>query len=133
MVENPLIGSWRHLVMDIRWRHPERFPYRLIYCVDGIGKSILVIAVLHAARHDSRWLGGFEKRRVSVKIMLMSIFPGPPCRAHRGIIPQVQEAFPVGLFETICAPVLGLPSPRHHFRNTREGHPSHFGCRPRLL
>ncbi len=51
----PLIGSRRHPVMDIRWRFPKRFPYRVIYRVDETGQAILVIAVLHAARHDSRW------------------------------------------------------------------------------
>ena len=55
IAENPMIGSRRHPVMDIRWRYPERFPFRVIYCVDESAKSILVIAVLHAARHDSRW------------------------------------------------------------------------------
>jgi plasmid stabilization system protein ParE len=57
--EHPFIGSRRHPAMDIRWRYPERFPYRVIYCIDEIGKSVLVIAVLHAARHESRW-----KRRI---------------------------------------------------------------------
>lgn len=57
IAKNPLICSRRHPVMDIRWRYPARFPYRVIYGVDAIGKSILVIAVLHAARQDSRWLG----------------------------------------------------------------------------
>lgn len=52
---NPLIGSRRHPVLDIRWRYPKRFPYRVIYKIDETAKSILVIAVLHAARHDSRW------------------------------------------------------------------------------
>lgn len=51
----PLIGSRRHPSLDIRWRYPERFPYHIIYCVDEIAESILVIAVLHAACHDSRW------------------------------------------------------------------------------
>jgi len=55
IAENPMIGSRRHPVMDIRWRYPERFPFRVIYCVDENSKSILVIAVLHAARRDSRW------------------------------------------------------------------------------
>ena len=57
IAENPLIGSRRHPVKDIRWRYPERFPYRVIYRVDEVRKSILVIAVLHGARHDSRWQG----------------------------------------------------------------------------
>lgn len=51
----PLIGSRRHPSLDIRWRYPERFPYRIIYRVDEETETILVIAVLHAARHESRW------------------------------------------------------------------------------
>jgi plasmid stabilization system protein ParE len=55
VAESPLIGSRRHPVMDVRWRYPRRFPYRVIYSIDDIGNSILVIAVLHAARHESKW------------------------------------------------------------------------------
>lgn len=51
----PLLGSRRHPLQNIRWRYPERFPYRIIYKVDEAQEAILVIAVLHAARHDSRW------------------------------------------------------------------------------
>jgi hypothetical protein len=29
---NPLIGSRRHPVLDIRWRYPKRFPYRVGHC-----------------------------------------------------------------------------------------------------
>lgn len=52
----PLIGSRRHPSMDIRWRYPDRFPYRVIYAVDEVERVILVIAVLHVAQHESRWL-----------------------------------------------------------------------------
>ena len=52
----PLIGSRRHPAMDIRWRYPDRFPYRVIYSINQVEQFILVIAVLHAARHESRWL-----------------------------------------------------------------------------
>lgn len=55
IAQNPLIGARRHPEMDIRWRYPERFPYRVIYRVNELEKSVLVIAVLHAARHHSRW------------------------------------------------------------------------------
>lgn len=51
----PLIGSRRHPSLDIRWRYPERFPYRVIYGVDESTESIPDIAILHAARHDSGW------------------------------------------------------------------------------
>lgn len=53
--EHPLLGARRHPTLDVRWRYSERFPYRVIYAVDEEQKAILVIAVLHAARHDSRW------------------------------------------------------------------------------
>jgi mRNA-degrading endonuclease RelE of RelBE toxin-antitoxin system len=52
---NPLLNSRRHPTKNIRWRYPERFPYRIIYEVDEIQNTILVIAILHAARHDQRW------------------------------------------------------------------------------
>ena len=51
----PMIGSRRHPARNIRWRYPQRFPYRVVYLVDDQQDIVLVIAVLHAARHDSRW------------------------------------------------------------------------------
>lgn len=53
--ELPLIGAKRHPTLDLRWRYPARFPYRVIYIVDEAARTILVIAVLHAARHDAGW------------------------------------------------------------------------------
>ena len=53
--KHPLLGGRRHPSLDVRWRYPERFPYRVIYAVDEEKEEILVIAVLHAARHDQRW------------------------------------------------------------------------------
>jgi len=29
--ENPFVGSRRHPIKNIRWRYPDRFPYRVIY------------------------------------------------------------------------------------------------------
>ncbi|MDP4624336.1 MAG: type II toxin-antitoxin system RelE/ParE family toxin [Akkermansiaceae bacterium] len=55
IVEHPHIGSRRHPTMDIRWRYPERFPYRVIYRISEDTESILVVAVLHAARRDGGW------------------------------------------------------------------------------
>ena len=52
---NPLLNCRRHPTKNIRWRYPERFPYRIIYEVDESQQTVLVVAVLHAARHDSRW------------------------------------------------------------------------------
>ena len=47
--ENPLYRSRRHASKNIRWRFIDRFPYKVVYEV--------VAAVLHAARHDRRWIG----------------------------------------------------------------------------
>jgi plasmid stabilization system protein ParE len=55
ILENPFIGSRRHSKMDIRWRYPERFPYRVVYKVDEVNQFILVIAVIHAARQEKGW------------------------------------------------------------------------------
>jgi toxin ParE1/3/4 len=52
---NPLLNCCRHPTKNIRWRYPERFPYRIIYEVDESRQTVLVVAVLHAARHDSHW------------------------------------------------------------------------------
>ncbi len=53
--ENPLLNCRRHPTKDIRWRYPERFPYRIIYEVLEAERIVVVAAVLHAARHDRRW------------------------------------------------------------------------------
>lgn len=55
LAENPLLNSCRHPNKDIRWRYPERFPYRIIYEVLEKEKTMIVAAVLHAARHDRHW------------------------------------------------------------------------------
>ena len=50
---NPLlyrIGAQR---WQVRWAYPDRFPYRIIFRV--IQDTIVVYAVLHAARHDRHW------------------------------------------------------------------------------
>jgi mRNA-degrading endonuclease RelE of RelBE toxin-antitoxin system len=52
---NPLLNSRRHPRKDIRWRYPERFPYRVIYEVRETEHLVVVAAVLHAARHDRHW------------------------------------------------------------------------------
>ncbi len=53
--ENPLLGCRRHPTKNIRWRYPERFPYRVIYEVNEEEKIVRVAAVLHASRHDRHW------------------------------------------------------------------------------
>jgi toxin ParE1/3/4 len=55
LAENPLSNSRRHPKGDIRWRYPERFPYRVIYEVDEMEQTVVVAAVLHAARKDRSW------------------------------------------------------------------------------
>ena len=50
---NPLLTSRRHRRRDIRWVFPDRFPYRIIYEVAN--DKVLIISVLHAARHDRHW------------------------------------------------------------------------------
>jgi toxin ParE1/3/4 len=54
--DNPLLNSRRHPTKDIRWRYPDRFPYRVIYEVLDAERTVVVAAVLHAARHDRHWL-----------------------------------------------------------------------------
>lgn len=55
LVENPLLNCRRHAAKNIRWRYPERFPYRIIYEVIETQQTVVVAAVLHAARHDHHW------------------------------------------------------------------------------
>jgi toxin ParE1/3/4 len=50
-----LLNSRRHPRKNIRWRYPERFPYRVIYEVIEADQMVIVAAVLHAARHDRHW------------------------------------------------------------------------------
>jgi plasmid stabilization system protein ParE len=55
LATNPFLNSRRHPVKNIRWRYPERFPYRVIYEVVESGQRVVVAAVLHAARDESHW------------------------------------------------------------------------------
>ncbi len=55
LAENPFANSRRHPKRDIRWRYPERFPYRIVYEVREREQAVTVVAVLHAARHDRHW------------------------------------------------------------------------------
>ena len=50
---NPLLTSRRHRRRNIRWVFTDRFPYRIIYEVAN--DTVLIISVLHAARHDRHW------------------------------------------------------------------------------
>jgi plasmid stabilization system protein ParE len=55
LAENPLLNARRNPRKNIRWRYPERFPYRVIYEVLEAEHSVVVAAVLHAARDDKHW------------------------------------------------------------------------------
>jgi toxin ParE1/3/4 len=55
LAENPLLSTRKHPRKDIRWRYPDRFPFRVIYHVDEISRTVIIAAVLHAARHDRHW------------------------------------------------------------------------------
>ncbi len=51
---NPLLHARRHPNKDIRWRYPDRFPYRVIFEVLEEEQIVVVAAVLHAVRHDKQ-------------------------------------------------------------------------------
>jgi toxin ParE1/3/4 len=55
--ENPYLSARKHPRKEIRWRYPEHFPYRVIYHIDEANQTVVVVAVLHAARHDRHWKG----------------------------------------------------------------------------
>ena len=55
VADNPLLNARRHPRKNIRWRYPERFPYRVIYQVLEAEHMVVVAAVLHAARDDKYW------------------------------------------------------------------------------
>ena len=53
LLKDPLLPRIRDQRRDVRWVFPEPFPYRIVYRVSG--QTVLIIAVLHAARHERRW------------------------------------------------------------------------------
>ena len=55
LAENPLLNCRRHPFKNIRWRYPDRFPYRVVYEVNESDRIVRVAGVLHAARHDRHW------------------------------------------------------------------------------
>jgi plasmid stabilization system protein ParE len=59
--ENPLYRSRRHASKNIRWRFTDRFPYKVVYEIIETDGVIVVAAVLHAARHDRRWIDRVEE------------------------------------------------------------------------
>jgi toxin ParE1/3/4 len=59
LAKKPFLNSRRHPKKNIRWRYTKRFPYRVVYAVVETENTVVVAAVIHAARHDRHW-----KRRV---------------------------------------------------------------------
>lgn len=53
LIENPHLYRVRHRRFGIRWLNVSRFPYRIVYRVQAA--ELVVLAVLHSARHDRRW------------------------------------------------------------------------------
>ncbi|MDB6024510.1 MAG: hypothetical protein JWM68_733 [Verrucomicrobiales bacterium] len=56
LAENPLLHCRQHPTKNIRWRYPERFPYRIIYEAIESERKVIVVAVLHAAQDHGHWL-----------------------------------------------------------------------------
>lgn len=50
---NPFLFRIRRHRGQVRWAYPDRFPYRIIFRV--LGDTVVVYAVLHAAREDRHW------------------------------------------------------------------------------
>ena len=55
LTENPMLQCRGHPRKNIRWRYPNRFPYRVVYEVVEAHNTVVVAPVLHAARHDRHW------------------------------------------------------------------------------
>ena len=55
LTDNPLLNSRRHPSKNIRWRYLDRFPYRVIYEILDAENTVIIAAVLHAARHERHW------------------------------------------------------------------------------
>jgi len=49
---NPLLNSKKLPHRNIRWRYPQKFPYKVVYSVEEGAKKVIVLALLHAARHE---------------------------------------------------------------------------------
>lgn len=55
LTDNPHLNARRSRRRHVRWRLPQRFPYRVVYEVRQPEQLVLVVAVLHSARHDRHW------------------------------------------------------------------------------
>lgn len=49
---NPFFAARRHPTKGLRWRYPERFPYRIVYEIHESSQTVMVLRVVHAARQD---------------------------------------------------------------------------------
>jgi mRNA-degrading endonuclease RelE of RelBE toxin-antitoxin system len=47
-----LLGCKKYPRRNILWRYPEKFPYKVVYSVEEETKTVVVIALIHAARHE---------------------------------------------------------------------------------
>jgi toxin ParE1/3/4 len=63
LAENPLLNSKKSPGKNVRWRFPERFPYRVVYEVDEAAGEVVVAAILHAAMDDRHWKQRIENER----------------------------------------------------------------------
>jgi toxin ParE1/3/4 len=50
---NPLLYHIRHTRYRVRWVLVHRFPYRIVFVVDGA--VIIILAVTHAKQHERHW------------------------------------------------------------------------------
>ncbi len=49
---NPLLSCKKDPRRNIRWRYPAKFPYKIVYAVEEETRTVVVIALIHAARHE---------------------------------------------------------------------------------
>ena len=54
MAQTPLVHAIRNKRKKVRWFIPSRFPYKIYYRVEG--EVVVVLAVIHSARHDREWM-----------------------------------------------------------------------------
>ncbi len=55
LADNALLHpiKFRHRHRQVRWMFPKRFPYRILYYLEG--DAAISFAVFHAKRHDAAW------------------------------------------------------------------------------
>jgi mRNA-degrading endonuclease RelE of RelBE toxin-antitoxin system len=49
---NPLLSCKKDPRRNIRWRYLAKFPYKIVYSVEEETRTVVVIALIHAARHE---------------------------------------------------------------------------------